>query len=252
MYIPVCMTYTLTSHSLCWQSELMFCRLLLYWLHSTAALWPGNPVPCREDLAKAAQKYFNQTGWAAEVGVLQGIFSRDNLAHWRGRYFMVDIWTFRPEDETRDKNWEEQWIHEQNYILAKAHVRFARGRGWPIRGLSWEVARRFADGALDWVYLDAMHTYNDTLRDLEAWYPKVRRGGLVSGDDFGDSRDTEWLSTERFERGLRRGRRVTSPTDFAWGTVRAVTAFARKHRHQLFVTYLQDCYTFPAWYFVKS
>lgn len=24
------------------------------------ALWPADPLPCRDDIAKAAQKYFNQ------------------------------------------------------------------------------------------------------------------------------------------------------------------------------------------------
>ena len=47
-----------------------------------------------------------------------------------------------------------------------------------------EAATRFPDEHFDWIYLDATHTYAEAKRDLEAWYPKVRPGGLVSGHDY--------------------------------------------------------------------
>ena len=36
---------------------------------------------------------------------------------------------------------------------------------------------------------DALHTYEAVLADLRAWWPRLRRGGLLSGDDYGDERD---------------------------------------------------------------
>lgn len=91
------------------------------------------------------------------------------------------------------------------------------------------------------------------LLDLKAWYPKVRLGGLVSGDDYGDCEATEWLTSERFARGIAKGPRpLDTASAYHWGTVRAVNAFARSRGHQLFVTYLHDCYLYPAWYFVKA
>ena len=39
--------------------------------------------------------------------------------------------------------------------------------------------------ALDFVYLDADHTYEGVRGDLCAWYPKVREGGLIGGHDYG-------------------------------------------------------------------
>jgi hypothetical protein len=44
---------------------------------------------------------------------------------------------------------------------------------------------------LDWVYIDGNHTYEFVLEDLRSWYPKVRPGGLVAGDDY-DRPDAWW------------------------------------------------------------
>jgi predicted O-methyltransferase YrrM len=38
---------------------------------------------------------------------------------------------------------------------------------------------------IDWLYIDADHTYDGVRADLEAWAPFVVRGGLLLGDDYG-------------------------------------------------------------------
>ena len=42
------------------------------------------------------------------------------------------------------------------------------------------AARVFPE--LDWIYIDADHT--DLFRDLVQWVPKIRRGGVMMGDDY--------------------------------------------------------------------
>ena len=32
----------------------------------------------------------------------------------------------------------------------------------------------FVDESMDFVYLDALHSYRDAMNDIIAWYPKVR------------------------------------------------------------------------------
>ena len=49
---------------------------------------------------------------------------------------------------------------------------------------SVEAAERLKDGALDYVFIDACHNYEPVKADIEAWYPKVRSGGIVAGHDF--------------------------------------------------------------------
>lgn len=53
-----------------------------------------------------------------------------------------------------------------------------------LREFSADAADRFPDESLDFVYLDANHTFKYVLEDLNAWTPKVRVGGIVSGHDY--------------------------------------------------------------------
>jgi predicted O-methyltransferase YrrM len=76
-------------------------------------------------------------------------------------------------------------------VLGTAHV-----------GRSWDMATKYADGSLDWVFIDADHAYESVVKDLDAWLPKVRKGGIIAGHDF-----AEWPGfgviravTERFPR----------------------------------------------------
>jgi hypothetical protein len=55
-----------------------------------------------------------------------------------------------------------------------------------IRALSGEAANRVH--AVDFVYIDADHSYAGVWRDLSLWFPKVRAGGLIGGHDY-DHRD---------------------------------------------------------------
>jgi hypothetical protein len=50
---------------------------------------------------------------------------------------------------------------------------------------SVEAASRFESCSLDWVFIDTDHSYESVVRDILAWAPKLRLGGLLSGHDFG-------------------------------------------------------------------
>ena len=49
---------------------------------------------------------------------------------------------------------------------------------------SLAACKKFKDSAFDIVYIDAAHEYEPVLADLEAWFPKVKRGGFICGDDY--------------------------------------------------------------------
>lgn len=49
---------------------------------------------------------------------------------------------------------------------------------------SVSASRLFGDASLDWVHLDARHDYASVKADIEAWLPKVKPGGWLSGDDY--------------------------------------------------------------------
>ena len=47
-----------------------------------------------------------------------------------------------------------------------------------------EAASKFADKSIDCVWIDALHDYASVLKDLEAWWVKVKDGGILAGHDF--------------------------------------------------------------------
>lgn len=49
---------------------------------------------------------------------------------------------------------------------------------------SVEAAKLIPDESLDFVFIDANHAYEFVKADIQAWYPKVRYGGIVSGHDY--------------------------------------------------------------------
>ena len=59
-----------------------------------------------------------------------------------------------------------------------------------MRGPSVEMANLIKDSFLDMVFLDADHTTPSVTSDLNAWYPKVKPGGIIAGHDF------EWPSVK--------------------------------------------------------
>jgi predicted O-methyltransferase YrrM len=52
--------------------------------------------------------------------------------------------------------------------------------------LSWDAAALFPDRSVDFVMVDADHGFESVSRDIEAWWPKIRRGGIMAGHDLSD------------------------------------------------------------------
>ena len=53
-----------------------------------------------------------------------------------------------------------------------------------LKMTSHTVASQIPDESLDFVFIDADHTYDAVKEDIAAWYPKVRLGGLFCGHDY--------------------------------------------------------------------
>jgi len=46
------------------------------------------------------------------------------------------------------------------------------------------AAQLFVDGEVDFCFIDADHTPEGVARDIEAWWPKIRVGGILGGHDY--------------------------------------------------------------------
>ncbi len=53
-----------------------------------------------------------------------------------------------------------------------------------LRMSSEEASGRFADESIDWIFIDAQHTFEPVRNDIRWWWPKVKIGGLISGHDY--------------------------------------------------------------------
>ena len=54
----------------------------------------------------------------------------------------------------------------------------------PMMWDSTDAAILFADETVDFVYIDTDHRYEYVLADINAWLPKVKKGGYIGGHDL--------------------------------------------------------------------
>lgn len=122
------------------------------------------------------------TGTGVEVGVYRGEFSSHLVRHSTlSKFFAIDCWT---HIEGQDDPLNEQTRGKVDNMI-QAVCRLAEfPHATILRSKSVDAARLFEDGSLDFVYIDADHRYEPVLRDLQAWLPKVRKGGIIAGHDF--------------------------------------------------------------------
>jgi hypothetical protein len=90
----------------------------------------------------------------------------------------VDDWS-RPNDQ--DNGEEIRATFERN-LLPVAELLGDRFRFHAVP--STDAACLFLDGGVDVVWLDGDHSYEGVTADILAWFPKVRPGGFIGGDDF--------------------------------------------------------------------
>lgn len=124
----------------------------------------------------------------AEIGVFCGDLSRRLLLRDDLTLHMVDAWEGQGKSYEGDSgDFHAALTQEQQdecERLTKSVTAFAGNRARVVKAYSHDAADRFTDGSLDFVFIDADHGYEGCKRDLNAWYPKVRDGGLFSGHDY--------------------------------------------------------------------
>lgn len=128
----------------------------------------------------------------AEIGVYRGDFSEQILKTAVATLHLVDCWQCQKGDYEKDPSNINQGGQDANY--REVQSKFARyihsGRVCLYRLFSKAASEEFEPGQLDWVYIDADHTYQGCLQDLIRWAPKVKRGGFLSGHDYADNKYT--------------------------------------------------------------
>lgn len=161
----------------------------------------------RDDFGMLFQEYFLK-GVGAEIGVQKGIFSRQILKYWKGRLLCIDIWDNKEDLEDAKR-----------LLMPEATL---------IKGYSGEISNNIEDESLDFVYIDADHHYENVRDDINAWFRKVRKGGIVSGHDYCRYQDYFGVIEAVNEFCFNSGYSIKLTTDDYW-----------------------EGHAFPSWYFVK-
>jgi predicted O-methyltransferase YrrM len=127
------------------------------------------------DVYDYVAKTIPECGNFVEVGAWKGksaVYLADRLEDINKpiKFHVVD--TFKGDDETG---------------MVEVLEEFKNNRGFReisiIEGDSAGTASQFADDSLDGVFIDAAHDYASAQRDIEAWLPKVKKGGFFGGHD---------------------------------------------------------------------
>lgn len=79
----------------------------------------------------------------------------------------------------------QQWQELLDVYREMCTQRLARWRDKVVQMfcMSRNAARVIKDRSLDWVFIDANHSYAYVSEDIRLWMPKVRKDGLVAGHD---------------------------------------------------------------------
>tara|TARA_B100001175_G_scaffold309867_1_gene312145 strand:- start:261 stop:986 length:726 start_codon:yes stop_codon:yes gene_type:complete len=127
-------------------------------------------------------------GNVAEIGVAEGDFSHQIVTiNKPKKLFLIDPWMYQERDDYKlDPNNTDQ--KEQDKRYAAVCTRFAdsikEDKISVLRDFSFNAAKSFPDHFFDWVYIDAVHSYEGALQDLRTYYNKVSDDGLIVGHDF--------------------------------------------------------------------
>jgi hypothetical protein len=162
------------------------------------------PIPVRDVLLRALPagamerdflvRHFREGTAGAEIGVHEGDFSRRLLHLGKpARLHLIDPWAYEASATHAQslyggRRGRDQARMDERHAAVERRFRREIGTGQVTvhRRRSAEASAAFADETLDWVYVDGDHRHEAVLQDLELYLPKVKSGGLLTGDDYGE------------------------------------------------------------------
>lgn len=105
------------------------------------------------------------------------------------RFDCVDTWEGSVEHKSdKTSPFYEPLLEQKDalYNLFLTNIEPLRNIITPRRLPSVEAATLYGDETLNLVFIDAAHDAKNVRDDINAWLPKVKRGGIISGHDIHD------------------------------------------------------------------
>jgi hypothetical protein len=131
----------------------------------------------------------------AEIGSAEGNTTSYILIHRKDvKLYSIDPYFTSPnyEDEFYAKkenreadDWKSlDWCEKESDRKLAPFV--AESRCIRIKKTSREAVGMFAEGSLDFVFIDGNHSYEFVREDIASWFPIIKGNGLFSGHDYGN------------------------------------------------------------------
>ena len=125
-------------------------------------------LPSRYQMLDELPKHGN----VCELGVANGDFSAHILRHCKpAKLHLVDSWE------------SERYSSDRQLIQERFADAIAAGLVVVHVGRSIDRLVEFPDHCFDWVYIDTVHDYLTTARELAISRQKVKAGGIIAGHD---------------------------------------------------------------------
>lgn len=135
----------------------------------------------RLDLLRWLRELNFQKG--VEVGVERGVYAKLICE----QNTQMKLWGVDPYEKYegyREYSGQEEMDGIYEAMLEKMKPHIKEGQFEIIRKKSLDALSDFEDESLDFVYIDGNHEFDYPLQDIEGWYPKVRKGGILAGHDY--------------------------------------------------------------------
>jgi len=149
--------------------------------------WPWTYLRWRWDMLRhwrRVRSYVKPGAVMVEVGTWRGASAERWLRQGVARIVMVD-----PYVPQANASWEGRctWL-QMDDAYRQARWRLSTwlwtGQARFLTMHSLEAVKGAKDESLDAVYLDGDHYQESVEADLQAWWPKVKPGGVLIGDDY--------------------------------------------------------------------
>jgi len=114
----------------------------------------------------------------AEIGVERGRNSNCILKELNiEKLYLIDPWENYDEIEVKWSHMDSNYGHVQRTFENDKRVRI-------IRELSENGVYHIKKNSLDFVYIDGNHLYEYVCKDIELYFDRVKKGGVIAGHDI--------------------------------------------------------------------
>lgn len=150
----------------------------------------------------------------AEIGVRQGVTSEFLLRN-NKNLFLYSVDPYAPYNDVLNLTWNET-DQEEFKMNATYRLSWYKPQSKFLIMNSIDAASRLYQfgETLDFVFIDAIHTFEAVKEDIKAWWPLLRPGGLLTGHDH--RMDGVHEAVYEFAKSVDKEILVTDPSSDVW------------------------------------